>query len=470
MKRYIILTIVFSIVNIYGQLGSSGVSDAKNMGLAKTHNAISRGIHAIGINPANLIYGESNSTEFSAVLPIPQISVRTGTDFMTLEEVNYFFGGVNGKARVLTEDDKTRLNNLFEDGGKFFLDNSFELFSFNYTSKPKIGSFAFSIKDYVGGYFQVPQAVVSIALTGNPVGKVYHFNDTDAKFWWLRSYSLTYARELSEIKQKIFDKIGAGISLKLMHGYAYATTEKVNTNLTFDQKNAMSGYADLLAYSSFSPDLGVKYDFEDSKSDPNASPFPSPAGTGFGLDIGFTAQLDKRWNFALSITDIGSINWSEKTAKFYANNDFYIDDLSSEEQRDTLESKFKGTSEKTGSFSTGLPTALRMGVSYLFTEKNSDVPGVLILAFDYNQGFNDLPGNSTKPRISIGADWKPMNWIPYIRTGFSFGGLMGFGWGAGLGFDMKVVEINISTSDMQTYLAPNSSKHLTISFGSKWKF
>ncbi len=79
-----------------------------------------------------------------------------------------------------------------------------------------------------------------------------------------------------------------------------------------------------------------------------------------------------------------------------------------------------------------------------------------------------MPGNSVNPRISVGGEWKPMDWIPYIRTGFSFGGNFGFHWAFGLGFRADMLEFNIATTDLQTLIAPNSSKYISVSIGSSW--
>jgi len=476
MKKSAIIFVLLLGCNLFAQLGSSVVMDPRSTGMGSTHNSTAIGIYTLGINPANLIYGEKNSFELSTVFPIPQLSVRGGTDFITLEEVNYFFGGVNGKARLLTEADKERLNNLFSDGGKISMDNGLEMFSASYVSTPKVGAFGFAIKDYMGAYFQIPAAISDLVLYGNPVGKVHNFSDADAKAMWLRSYSLTYARELVEWKQKVFDKIGAGISFKIYSGFAYAGTDQVNTSVDFDNNSGVNAQSGLLAYSSFSPDLGVKYKFDSLKTEQKKSLFITPVGSGFGIDFGLTAVLKKNWTFSLSITDIGSINWTEHNAKYATDVNFYIDNFNTEgengaqSQLDSLKEMFDSVASKTGDFSTGLPTALRLGASYKFTKENSGVPGVLIVALDYNQGFNDLPGNSKTPRFSIGTEWKPMNWIPYIRTGFSFGGANGFGWGFGVGFDMTVLEINLATTNMETAFSPNGSSRVSFAIGSKWKF
>ena len=70
----ILLTIVFS-SRAFPQFGSSGTTDARSMGLAKTYNSMSMGIYSIGINPANLSIMDEGSVEFSTIIPLPFISV-----------------------------------------------------------------------------------------------------------------------------------------------------------------------------------------------------------------------------------------------------------------------------------------------------------------------------------------------------------------------------------------------------------
>jgi hypothetical protein len=95
-------------------------------------------------------------------------------------------------------------------------------------------------------------------------------------------------------------------------------------------------------------------------------------------------------------------------------------------------------------------------------------PGKLLLAFDYNQGFNEMPGNSMKPRFSSGADWA-LNWFA-LRTGVSIGGIDKFNWGLGFGLDFGLLEINFGTSDFESVVSPNSAKRVSIGIDSVWKF
>ena len=148
---------------------------------------------------------------------------------MSFDDFNYFFGGVDGNARILTPADKQRLSDLFSNAGRVFADVSVNDFSAMYKANPNIGAFAFSMVDYIGVSFTVPKSIVDLGLNGNQTNQVYSFNDAATKSWWIREYSLSYARELPEIDQKIFDKIAVGVSIKMVNGFSYVGMDHINT-------------------------------------------------------------------------------------------------------------------------------------------------------------------------------------------------------------------------------------------------
>jgi len=107
---YFLFVILYSTAN--GQFGSVGVVDARSMSLAKTYTATTSGIYSVGINPANLSLNNDYLVQFSTVLPVPSVSLGTGSNFISINDINYYFGGVNGEPRFLTERDKEELNSL----------------------------------------------------------------------------------------------------------------------------------------------------------------------------------------------------------------------------------------------------------------------------------------------------------------------------------------------------------------------
>lgn len=477
MKKIFIINLLLTLT-IFAQAGGSvGTSDARSVGMAKTYTAASRGVFSIGHNPANLMLSDDNHFEMTTVLPLPNLRIRTGTDFLSIEDYNYFFGGVEQPdgsvdGRQLTDSDKDRLKNLFKDGGFFVADFSTSVLSISYKASDKIGAFAFGINDIAAFEMNFPEEFIHLALDGNTPGRIYNFNDADMKGWWHRNFSLTYARDLSEIPQEIFKKISAGITFKYVQGFSYAGIDHIKSTFETGDGNQLITHGDLLAYAAFSPDMNVKYDFDstDTEEEGSFTPFPKPAGTGLGFDFGLSAQLNDIWSFGLAVTDIGNIKWDQNVARFTSNQAFYLTDITDDDQLDSLGKSFVGEGEYIDHISTEMPTAFRMGVAFQLDKLVGSFPGQMLVALDYNQGFNNQPRNSKKPRFSMGLEWKPMDWIPYIRTGVSVGGRDSFGWALGLGIDAGILDFNFATPDFHYLLMANNAKRVALSLDTRWKF
>ena len=472
MKTYKIFFVLIFIlsVKIFSQAsGSIGISDARSAAMGKTSVTSSFGLLALGNNPANLFSDTSKHVEFIIPFPLPTISGSVGTNFISIDEYNYFFGykttDANGKTvgRYLTDSDKSRFKNLFADGGTITGDVHVQFFAISIKPSNAFGTFAFSMGDVISSNVTFPKGIVDLGLEGNLPNQVYNFNDTKLKAWWLRKYSFSYARSLNILP--VFQKISVGVSFNIIQGFAYAGLDRVNTQLTTGDGSVITGKGDFLAHAAFSPDFNVKYDFDKStttKKDFQFSPFPTPAGNGLGFDFGLNAKLDSVWSFGFAITDIGSVTWNKNAAEYSSNKPIYLDDLSNESQRDSLVKALTGKDggKFISEFSTQLATALRLGVSFQLNN--------LLIAFDYNQGFNDQPRNSTKPRFSVGADWGFGFFA--LRTGLSFGGFDKFNLGLGCGFDFGFLEMNFGTPDFESVVSPNTAKRITIAFDSRWKF
>jgi len=456
---------------IFGQFGSSGSTNPVSTGMGNTGNASSTGIYSIGINPANLMQSEDKHFEFNSIFPLPEIRVQAGTSFFTFKDLNYYFGGVDGNARYLTEKDKQDFKDLFKGGGSIFFDFGYNLLTASYKVSPEIGSFAFSIRDAGGIDMVIPEAIPDLLFTGSVLNKDYVFNQSKLQSSFMRYYSLSYAREFKEFQQTFFDKIAAGFTVKLVHGYYYSGADRFETNLKLSDRAEITGKADMVLHSAFSDNFGVKYDFDSTKNlKGSPSLFPSPAGTGLGFDIGFSALYKSNMLFSIAITDIGTVKWDKNAAEYVASANIDFNDLTDSKQLDSLSDQLKGKGRYISSFTSKLPTALRLGFAYFLDEQENPIPGRLKVNADFNQGFNNSPGNSVIGRFSFGAEWKPMDWVPYIRTGFSFGGINKFGWAFGLGFNTKVLQIDIATSDMGAAFNPNTSKTVSFSCGARWQF
>lgn len=480
---FITIIVILFTINISAQsAGSIGMTDARSAALGNTYTASSTGLGGLGTNPAAIFNRKdaSRKWEIISVLPFPHIGMKIGTNFLSIDEFNYFFGessvDADGKTvgRYLTSGDKARLTNLFSDGGTFLTDFQTTLFAISFKPNDKIGAFTFAINDVFGSNVTVPKGLVDLLMNGNTPGDVFDFNDTKLQSWWLRKYSVSWAHKVN-ILPKIFQEFNYGLSLNLVSGFFYVGIDKMNSSFTTGAQNALTIKNDFLAHSSISPDFGVTYDFDSTSVKTEDSPglFPTPSGSGFGIDFGFLGKINEVWSVGFSLTDLGSVKWTENVAEFKATSTVNITNLSDTNQTKDLGDKLSGKNESkfVDAISTSLPAAMHIGVSFRLDKfVDGNFPGQMLIVADYNQGFNDQLRNSKTPRISLGAEWIPKDWVLAIRTGFSVGGFDGFGWGAGAGLDFGLLEFNFGTPDFQNLFMPNGAKRISFAFDSKWKF
>ncbi|MEW6652250.1 MAG: DUF5723 family protein [Bacteroidota bacterium] len=474
MKKAILVTasLIITISNFaFAQgVGSNGVTDARTMGMAKTFTTSSFGIYSVGKNPANLFQDSAKNVELILPIPLPNISGAIGSNFISLDDYDYYFGtkvtNADGSSsgRLLTEQDKARLKGLFAEGGTVTSDIHIQLVSLSIQPSKNFGAVAFTISDRISGIMTLPKSLIDLGIDGNMPNKVYNFNDTEFKASWLRKYSFSYARDL-----KIFKSFKVGASVNFVNGFFYAGLDHIYTELKTGDANVITGKGDFLAYSAFSPDFKVKYNFVDDKKkeDFSATPFPTPAGRGVGFDFGISTMLSENFSIGFSITDIGKIKWDKEAAQYSSSAAIYLDDLSDQAQRDTLINRITG--KESGKFINSIETdmgrALHIGASI----KLERIPGTMLLAVDYHQGFNDEPGNSKKPRIAVGIDWYDLG-IFALRTGCSFGGFDKFNWALGLGIDFGLFALNFGTPDFQYLVSPSKAKRITFAVDSIWRF
>lgn len=477
-KIFLIFTIIITNQIFAQTYGSYSFSDAKSAGLAFTYASNGLGIDAIGVNPANLALKDYSDFSMKTFFPLPPLSISLTTP-LTIEKYNYFFGGVDdgtGKivGRYLNQSDKDELNQLLSESDLIFNAN-LNFLSFAINVNETVGAFGFSFADRFGSNIRLSRVFTDLIFSGLYPLKLYSFSDMDIKLSYIREISFNYGRKILSLDNKFLKSIYGGLGIKFYKGYYYLNTAKNNSYFKLENDNVIRGSWDYEIYHALSPSFAKNYGKDSivSVKDFSFTPFPEPAGTGTGFDLGLTAILTDQLRVALAVTNIGSINWNNNQAIIKGSGSFEFEGYSTKEQIDSLKDKFKQvTSDLKTSFTSSLPTTLRLGISYQLDQAPfiSKFPGRMLLSFDYNQGFNNEIGNSTKPRFSLGIDWKPGNWIPFIRTGISVGGKLGFRWGFGLGFMAGPLEFDIATSNFESIVSPNTANKLNFFAETRWRF
>lgn len=465
-----LLTVV--LFNVHHGVAGGERSNIAGLSMARAYVSSARGLDAIGTNPANLALGDKNRTVTFTL--VPPFGFNFGSDFLNYEIYNDYFtgvdtGGTERASKFLDERDKDRILSLFPSGiAETHFNINVRWFGMTVHTN-NFGSFGLSVSERVAVNFDMPKDYARFILKGlDSLGSMYNFGGTNLTGWSLREYSLSYAYLLPDLEY--ITNLAAGITLKLVHGYGYVGTDRYQVtfgNEVLYDSTGISGYR-VLGNSDFRQIRAGIDQFENS--DNEFSPFPAPAGSGFGIDLGISGQVMPGLRAALSIVDIGSITWKLNTKEYTGIGGFAMTNPTSSEQFDSLKDAFKGNEQSIGQFSTSLATAARIGAS-LQLDETPWVPwlvGRLLLALEYEQGFNNVPGNTTRARLALGMEYRPIEFFP-IRTGVSFGGQDRFNWAMGFGFDLQAFTLDFGTENIALLFTPDSYDQLSFGLGMKIK-
>ncbi len=480
MKLYkkIVLITLLSFTIFYGQgIGSNGALNAKNIALAATNAVSARGVFALGVNPANLVVKQDHSVELSTVFPLPTLTATVGNDFFSLNDYNYFFTGATNESgqkvgKYLTESEKIKFLKLFDQGTLINTTVGTTILAVSIYPSKSLGALGISINDWTSVNLNFPKGILELLLYGNKKGEVFSLNDFDVKAWYLRNYSLSYSKDLSKLFPDAFKFFSVGLTVKMVHGLFYSGVDYINTSIeTMDNSNInIQGDSRMLLAAS--PSFGIKYDFEEEgvEKEQQIGFFNEPAGTGIGADLGIYAEINKVWSFAIALTDLGTINWNKGVVAYSSKGSYTIENVTDEGLLDSLQESLKGEGDYAESFSTSLATAMKLGVGFKLDKLlKGKFPGKMMIEFNYHQGFNNMPGNSTKERFSLGMQWTPLSWFNF-RSGVSVGGYDKFNWAIGLGFDTGIIDLDFAASYFQSLLDGNNAKRLGVAMSSRWKF
>lgn len=436
--------------------GAGERTSARSMSMARTFVASSRGVDAVGVNPANLALPD----EGTVTLSLMPLGFHVGSELLNYDIYTRYFTGVesdNGRtARTLSEEDKDRLLSSIKTGvPESRVDVDVMLLGLSLRLQ-NVGMIAFSVTDHLAGAAFIPRDYVEFLFHGNPAGSVYDFRETKALASWTREYALSFGGALPA--PSFLHKLTGGATVKVVHGFGYYGIERFNSSLTTSNDGRLTGKVDFLArYTSDDPFGG------------SFTMFPAPAGRGLGFDLGVTGLVTEYLAVGLSVTDIGSVKWTQGIQESFADTTLMVDDPLIGDQRDAIERALKGNKREGGSFSSSLPTTLRFGAALEVHKMLKDFGDELVIALDYNQGLVVTSQSTTTPRVSLGVEYKPLAWLP-IRSGVSAGGTDGFNVAMGLGFLLGAFELEVASENISWLAQPNSFSHGSLALGTRFRF
>jgi hypothetical protein len=445
---------------VVGGLETASASDRANirgMGMARTYTVTSRGLDAVGSNPANLAHRDGRTFALS----LPAFGAHLGSDVMDYDlYTRYLTGEATDSGRVgryLSDADKQTILAGFKDDRAVTVANvDARLFGVEVNHK-SIGSFAFTITDHAAASAKLPEDYVRFVLYGNPAGSIYRFGSTDVRGAWTREYALSFASVLPTPPG--LEWLAAGLTAKLVHGYAYFEIERFNTSLATADNGILTGRVDMLARQSSS-------DMLNGSVQRSFSVFPDPAGKGIGVDIGFAGAINKFLTVGLSITDIGLIRWTRNISEYSADTSIVMDDPLKAENRNDLENVVAGEKRVGGAFASSLPTTLHFGLAVEVHKIPSleEMPGELDVEADFHQGLREAPAQFINARFSLGVEYRLLSWFP-IRTGISLGGTDHVNYSLGFGFRAGFFDIDFATENIEWLLSGAHSSYGSAAMG-----
>lgn len=382
-----LVCIFFSAITINNLYPAQDLSNARSMALGGAYSCLALGAEAPLYNPANL----SLRTKFPLTVTLLGAGIGLSNNSFNLSLYNRYNGN------FLTDASKTDILNRIPGEGL-----SVNSVADAHALGIGYGPFAFSARLKIGLKSLISSEMIDLLLNGNQLNKVYSFKPLTVDAIALGEYAVSFGQKINTGISDI-NHLGVGVSFKYLRGYSYAGT--------------MQSYAHSLT------------DYTSAEASGRLLANQATGGNGYGIDIGSTVTFLYRWRASLSIENVlSNLHWNTGTESHAY--DFELkaanaDDLFNGHVDTDSIFVSSDSSYAIPAFDTRLPTILRVGVLRPV--------GRILLAFEWEQGFENSALSSKKALFVCGAEYRPLRFF-HLRAGTSLGGK--FGWANSLGFGL----------------------------------
>ncbi len=448
-----------------------------SLGMGGGGTAYVDGYHANFINPANLML-KTHRPKRSLGL-IGGVGARVGGTLVNISNYNKYL------TKGLTIEGQTRVNMLND----FFgsnpentreLSGTVNIVPFGFSNRGNKSAFSLSSRVRASEDLVINKGLAELGFYGldsekfgSPTAVNFDLNVVS-----FGEISIGYAREVMNFDNLFFAKdvkIYAGIAPKYLIG-AQSSKMDFNSDIKVTGPNNINqgsvvhnfNYS-IYSFGDLSQQLqdysGARKLDQEAKLKEYVDYSGSDVGTvgsGFGLDMGVTAEMDishiyipvlnffgkdKTLRLSMSLTDLGKVSFDDNPSRIYADGTFTFDgDIGDTEigdyydsLQDSLQNDIYGNfdSEKVGAVDYRLPGMYNFGAAI--------TAGKLMLAIDYGFGFNNNGTNSKRSSLNLGAEYRLLGFMP-LRVGTRMGGYSAAAYTAGLGLDFNYFELTVSGS------------------------
>ncbi len=281
---------------------------------------------------------------------------------------------------------------------------------------------------------------------------------------WYREFNFSYGTKVVDTYNF---SAHVGVGVKYLRGIALIDVIAENGQLTRDNISlsptlGITGLED-------APKNGTTFQgFTDGASQFSKLLTPQGVGNGFAMDFGVNFVIKRNWYIGAAVTNIGSIEWSGNTYKLQNDklqaiegtglNGYNILATSSNTFRlagNSAALKLAGSP----SITEQLPSVVRIGTSYEYFR-------TFHLGLDVIIPRNNVSGNLQQTLVTLGGEYRLTRFVR-ISTGLSIGGNQSrINVPAGIVFSLRKrwLETGIATRDLLSYIYNSESGGNTLSF------
>lgn len=393
-------------INAYAQEGYEHLSPLAH-GTGRSYSLTSQGLDAVGLNPALLGLEQDKHFQIS-IFPISAFGIDAGPSFRDVSALSNVF---NSNQTFSADSARNAFLNLVSNH-KLSGRGDARIFGLYYYM-PSIGGLALTWTSHAGIRADVPQEFIDFfgsdqAISNILTKELSTTSPFDIQGIWYNEFGGSFGKTLIHDSTGFLHDFSIGGAIKYVVGIGYMGIDPDNYLRLIPRNSAtefVANYKMRFAY----PD-----EFDPTKI-PNRFSFDilssQSAGSGIGFDLGTTIGLIALANnqpalrLSVSACDIGSIKWDKNTQIRHADSvDFYVATQAAKLQDivDSL-SRLAGKLENVSSFTTPLPSVLRIGASLDLAGIGINPLGTnFIGTVEYSTGLTDVVGSPKNDRIGVG--------------------------------------------------------------------
>jgi hypothetical protein len=366
---------------------------------------LAKGVNAARYNPANL--GLDGYRQNG--LELASLGVSLTNNAFTLSDYNKYTGAV-----LSTADKQDILDQIPTEGLSIDTDIKASALSL------ALGSFVFSVNGVGAADISLSREIVDLILNGNTYADTIDITGSYSNGLSYAGASLSYGLPLYSAGTR---QLAVGLTASYFRGIAIEEVVSLQ-GLAATYESGFQGHGEAIIRT-------------------------AAGGSGYGLDLGAALKLNNSYTVGVRVENfLSKITWNQEPQEhgyLFSFDSASVDDFS----EDFVTSN--DYSEDIEPFATSLPAVMNVGLA--------NTSGKLIWAVDWTQGFRAAPGTSTKPRLALGVEYRPLSYLP-LRTGFMTGGdrNTAFSFGSGLNFFGFYLDAAVITgSTMSVYSAKGAN-------------